>query len=529
MKKKILISDKLAEEGIAILNKNSAFEVVYKTGLSEEDLKKEIKDAHGLIIRSATKANANVIAVAEKLQVIARAGVGLDNVDIGKATEKGVVVMNTPGGNTISTAEQAISMLFALARKTTFADASMKKGEWEKKLFEGTELRGKTIAVIGLGRIGTEVAKRCKALAMRVIGYDPFIAKEALSKSEIEIVDLEDIWREADFITVHTPLTDQTRDLINKDVIKKLKPTVKLINCARGGIYNEQDIYDALKEKKIAGAALDVFTQEPPKTLPPFHELGNSVVLTPHLGASTEEAQVAVAIEAAENVAEYLLSGVARNSANFPSLEVNEYNFLKPYVDLVEKMGALQGAVMGGKVSEVGIYYTGVFGNYNLSPLTASYIKGLISPYTDMSINFVNAPFVAKERGIKIQIGEDQDSRDYSHLIIIKVKGDEGENEIWGTVIGNQPWIVKFNEYLIDFIPSGKMIIMHNNDVPNVVGSIGTFLGKKGVNIANLHLARTKRGGKALVMIEVDDVMDKETLDEMGKLPEILDLKFVSV
>lgn len=253
------------------------------------------------------------------------------------------------------------------------------------------------------------------------------------------------------------------------------------------------------------------------------------MVLTPHLGASTDEAQVSVAIEAAENVAEYLLSGVARNSANFPSLEVNEYNFLKPYIDLVEKMGALQGSVMEGKVSEVSIYYTGVFGNYNLSPLTASFIKGLISPYVETGINFVNAPFVAKERGIKIQIGEDQSSRDYSHLIIIKVKGEGGENELWGTVIGNQPWIVKFNEYLIDFIPSGKMIIMRNNDVPNVVGSIGTFLGKKGINIANLHLARTKRGGKALVMIEIDDMMPAETLEEMGKLPEILDLKFVSV
>ncbi len=528
MKKKILISDKVAEEGIAILTKSAEFDVVYKTGLSEEDLIKEIRDASGLIIRSATKANAKVIEAAEKLQVIARAGVGLDNVDLDKATAKGIVVMNTPAGNTISTAEQAIAMLFALARKTAVADASMKKGEWEKKLFQGTELRGKTIAVIGLGRIGMEVAKRCKAMAMRVVGYDPFIAREALSSMDIEVLELDEIWREADFITVHTPLTDQTRDLVNKDVIKKLKPTVKLINCARGGIYNEQDLFDALKEKKIAGAALDVFTQEPPKTLPPFHELDN-IVLTPHLGASTDEAQIAVAVEAAENVAEYLLTGVARNSANFPSLEVNEYNVLKPYIELVEKMGALQGALMEGGIKEVSIYYTGVFGNYNLSPLTSSYLKGLMSSYTDATINFVNAPFVAKERGLKVQIGEDQASRDYSHLIIIRVKGDGGENELWGTVIGSQPWIVKFNEYLIDFIPAGKMLIMHNNDVPNVVGSIGSFLGKHGINIANLHLARTKRGGKALVIIEIDDELGKEIVEEMAALPEIIDLKHITV
>ena len=528
MKKKILISDKLADEGVAILKKNPDFNVVYKTGLSEEDLIKEIKDAHGLIIRSATKANANVIGAAEKLQVIARAGVGLDNVDLDKATEKGVVVMNTPGGNTISTAEQAIAMLFALARKTAAAHMSMKKGEWEKKLFQGTELRGKTIAVIGLGRIGMEVAKRCKGLAMRVIGYDPFITKEGLANYDIEISDLESIWREADFITVHTPLTDQTRDLINKDVIKKLKPSVRLINCARGGIYNEKDLYDALKENKIAAAALDVFTEEPPKTLPPFHELDN-IILTPHLGASTDEAQVSVAIEAAENVAEYLTAGVARNSANFPALEVSEYNFLKPYIELVEKMGALQGAIMNGKISEVSIYYTGEFGNYNLSPLTSSYLKGLIAPYTEMNVNFVNAPFIARERGIRFQIGEDQTSRGYSHLITIKVTGEDGENELWGTVIGSQPWVVKLNEYLIDFIPTGRMLLMHNNDVPNVVGSIGTFLGNNGINIANLHLARTKRGGKALVMIEVDDEIGKDILEKMSGLPEIIDLKYISV
>lgn len=526
MKKKILISDKLAKEGVELLKKRSEFEVVYKTDMPREELLKEIKDAHGLIIRSATKVTADVIAAADKLQVVARAGVGIDNVDVKKATEKGIVVMNTPGGNTISTAEQAIAMLFALARKTAAADASMKRGEWEKKLFEGTELRGKTIAVIGLGRIGMEVAKRCQGLAMRVIGFDPYIPRDRLGDRDIEIVELEDIWKEADFITVHTPLNDQTRNLVNKDVIPKLKPTCRLINCARGGIYNEQELYDALKEKKIGGAALDVFTEEPPKTLPPFKDLPN-VVLTPHLGASTEEAQVAVAVEAAENVTEFLLAGVARNSMNFPSIEVNEYNFLKPYIELIEKMGAFQGAIMGGKVNEVKIFYSGAFGSYNLSPLTSAYIKGLISPYTENTVNFVNAPVVASERGIKVQVGEDSVSRDYSHLINIKVTGEGGENELWGTVLGRQPWIVKFDDYLIDFIPSGKMVVMHNNDVPNVVGSVGTFFGNKGINIANLHLARTRRGGRALVMIEVDDDLGKDVLEQLNDLPEILDARYI--
>ncbi len=528
MKKKVLISDKLAREGVDILKKFDEIDLVFNPDLSKEEFLTEISDAHGLIVRSATKVTEEVIGAANNLQVIARAGVGLDNVDIIKATEKGIVVMNTPGGNTMSTAEQAIALMFAIARLTPMADASMKEGKWEKKLFQGTELRGKTIAVIGLGRIGMEVAKRCRGLSMRVIGYDPFISKEKLLEHDIEIVELDEIWEQADFITVHTPLTDQTRNIVNKDVIKKMKKTVRVVNCARGGIYNEQDLYEALKEKRIAGAALDVFTEEPPSALPPFHELDN-VVLTPHLGASTDEAQVSVAIEAAENVAEFLLSGIARNSVNFPSLDINEYNFLKPFLDLVEKMGSFQGAIMNGNVDNVNIFYSGDFEKYNLSPLTSAYIKGLIAPFTEIDVNFVNAPVVARERGIKIQTGEDTSSRDYSHLIKIKVAGGEGSNELWGTIIGRQTWFVKFDEYMIDFAPRSGMLVIHNNDVPNVVGSIGTFLGKHGINIANFHLARTERGGKALMIVDIDDEIDSKLFKRFEKLPEIIDVRYIKM
>lgn len=528
MKKKILISDKLAQEGVELLKKKDAFDVVYKAGISHEELIKEIKDAHGLIIRSASMVSEDVIDAAEKLQVVARAGVGLDNVDIPKATGKGIVVMNTPGGNTTSTAEHAIALLFSLARKIPMADASMKKQLWEKKLFQGTELRGKTIAVIGLGRIGKEVARRCKGLSMKVIGFDPFIPKDKLSDFDIDVMELDDIWKEADFITVHTPLTDQTKDLITSKEIEQMKPSVRLINCARGGIYNENDLYNALKEGRIGGAALDVFTEEPPKDLPPFYKLDN-VVLSPHLGASTSEAQISVAVEAAENVSEYILSGIAKNSVNFPSLEINEYNFLKPYIDLVEKMGSMQGAIMDGRIDEIKIFYSGDFGNYDLSPLTAAYIKGLISPYTDFNVNFVNAPIIAKERGIKIQVGEDTSSRDYAHLIMINVVSQERSNELSGTILGKQTWIVKFDDYVIDFIPSGKMLVIHNNDVPNVVGSIGTFLGENRINIANLHLARKSMGGKALVIVEVDNEISSDLLEQMKRLPEMLDLKYIIV
>ncbi len=528
MKKRVLVSDSLASEGIDVLKENDAIEAIYNPGLSRDELLKEIRDVHGLIVRSATKVTGEVLDAAANLQVIARAGVGLDNIDVQKATEKGVVVMNTPGGNTISTAEQTLALMFAIARLTPMADCSMKQQKWDKKQFEGTELRGKTIAVIGLGRIGMEVARRCKGLSMRVIGYDPYISGEKLSEHDIEIMDLEDIWGEADFITVHTPLTDKTRNIVNKEVIGKMKPAVRVINCARGGLYNEQDLYEALKEKRIAGAALDVFTEEPPRTLPPFHELDN-VVLTPHLGASTEEAQISVAIEAAQIVIEYLMTGVARNSVNFPSLDMHELAFLRPYINLAEQMGAFQGSILNGNVDTVSIFYSGDFENYNLSPLTSAYIKGLISPYTEIDVNFVNASLVARERGIKVQTGEDTSPQNYSHLVKITASGKEGTNELWGTVLGKQLWFVRYDEYSIDFVPRSGMLVIRNNDVPNVIGSIGTFLGKNGINIANFHLARTERGGRALMIVDIDDEIDDALFKQLSDLPEILEVKYMKM
>jgi D-3-phosphoglycerate dehydrogenase len=342
MKKKILVCDGLAPEGIDVLKAAGAFDLTILDEPSHEELKRSITDANGLIVRSHSKVSADVIDAAPALQVIARAGTGLDNIDIDRATEKGIAVINTPVGNTTSAAEHTIALLFSLARKIPMADADMKARRWEKNLCQGIELRGKTIAVIGLGRIGSEVAARCRALSMRVVGYDPFISSQPAPGTEVEMLPLEEIWRQADFITVHTPLTDETKDLVNRDVIRRMKPDVRLINCARGGIYNEQDLYDALKTKRIAGAAIDVFTEEPPEHLPPFHELDN-VVLTPHLGASTQEARISVAVEAAQVVAEYLTTGIARNSVNVPPTDQTEYEFLKPYINLAEKMGRLRG------------------------------------------------------------------------------------------------------------------------------------------------------------------------------------------
>ncbi|MGB4268538.1 MAG: phosphoglycerate dehydrogenase [Spirochaetota bacterium] len=528
MKKKILITDDIAPEGLQLLQSNPDFDIVYKPGLQAAALKKEITDAHALIIRSATHVTADVIEEAKALEIIARAGIGVDNVDVEAATSKGIIVTNAPGGNTISTAEFALSLICSLARNIPQADASMKKQLWEKTKFEGIELRRKVIGIIGLGRVGAELAKLCKALGMQVVGFDPYLAREKLAAMDIDIADLETIWKKADLISVHTPLTDETKNLINADVIKKLKPTVRIVNCARGGIVNEQDLYKALKEKRIAGAALDVFTQEPPETLPPFHELDN-VILTPHLGAYTYEAQVSVAIEASQTVIDYFTRGAIHDSVNYPSVDMQQYDFLKPFINLAERMGKFQAIMLAGKVRSVQLYYSGEFGKYSSAPLTAAYLKGLLSPYIDRPINYVNATMIAAERGIKVHVGESTQSGDWAHLVQANAEGGTLNNELWGTVIAKQPWVVRCDEYLIDFIPSGKMLVMHNNDVPNVIGAIGTFLGKNHINIANLHLARTRRGGKALVILEIDEEIPADVLEKLSKLPEILDVKYVVV
>ena len=527
MRKKILITDEIAPEGLKLLQSNPDFDIVYKPGLKADDLKKEIANAQALIIRSATHVTMDIIDAGAKLEIIARAGIGVDNVDVDSATAKGIIVTNAPGGNTVSTAEFAITLICALARNIPQAYASMKQQKWERQKYEGTELRRKTIGIIGLGRVGSELAKLCKGLGMNVVGFDPYVAKEKLTALDIDIVDLDTIWKKADFISVHTPFTDETNNLINADVIKKLNPGVFIINCARGGIVNEQDLYNALKEKRIAGAALDVYTQEPPDNLPPFHEL-NNVILTPHLGAYTYEAQVSVAIEAAQTIVDYFTRSVVQNSVNFASVDMNQYNFMKPFINCMERMGRFQAIMLDGKISSVQIYYCGEFGNFSKDPLTAAYLKGLLSPFIDRPLNYVNATFIAAERGIKVHSGESTEAGDWAHLIQVKAEGAL-KSELWGTVIAKQPWVVRFDEYLIDFIPSGRMLVMHNNDVPNVIGVIGTFLGQHHINIANLHLARTRRGGKALVILEIDEDVPQDVLTMLSRLPEILDVRYVAV
>lgn len=528
MSKKVLITDVIASEALQLLKNVSILDIVYMPGAEAHEFKKEIADAHAIIVQSTTQVDADVIHTAAKLEIIARAGNGAENIDVQSATARGIVVTNPSGSSAVSTAEFALTLLCALARNIPKADASMKQQQWMRDNVKGSELRRKAVGIIGLGRVGSELAKLCRALGMSVLGFDPYIAKERLSLMNIDTADLETIWKKADFISIHTPLTDETRNVINADVLRKLKPTACIINCAQGGVVNEQDLFKALSDRRIAGAALDVFTQEPPVDIPPFHELDN-VIMTPHAGGHTFEAQVSVSVEAAQTVIDYFTKGIIHDSVNFASVDMNQYNFLKPFIALMERLGKFMAIMMGGKVTSVQVHYSGEFGQYSTEPLTAAYLKGLLSPYIDRPLHLANAALIADERGIKVHSGESTHAGDWAHLIQAKASSGTVHSEMWGTVIAKQPWVVRCNEYLIDFIPTGRMLVMHNNDVPNVIGAIGNFLGKNHINIANLHLARTRRGGKALVILEIDEDISADVLSKLSQLPEILDVKYVAV
>ncbi|HDZ88590.1 MAG TPA: phosphoglycerate dehydrogenase, partial [Nitrospirae bacterium] len=472
---KVLVSDNLSPKGIEILKK-AGLRVDVKTGMSPDELKSCIGEYDGIVIRSATKMTSDVIEAAENLKVIGRAGSGLDNVDRNEASKKGIVVMNTPGGNTITTAEHAFSMMMSLARKIPQATASLKKGKWEKKKFMGVELFNKTLGIVGIGNIGGQFAKRAHGLEMNVIAYDPFLSDEKAREMGVEKVELEDLFKRSDFITVHTPLTADTKYLINKDSIALMKDGVRLINCARGGIINEQDLYDAIKSGKVAGAALDVFEKEPPAGNP-LLEL-EEVICTPHLGASTTEAQENVAVKVAEQIVDYLVNGTIRNAVNFPSIPVDQIPRIQPYITLAEKMGAFASQIYEGSISEITLEFRGEASDINAAPVTIAAIKGILNPILEESVNFVNAPFIAKERGIEIKETKSEGSGDYQNMLVLKVKYDGNENEIAGTLYGRKdPRIVRIDNFPVEVMPEGMLLYIQNNDMPGVIGNIGMILG----------------------------------------------------
>jgi len=524
---KILVSDKLAPEGVEILKKEG-FQVDVETGLTPEELKKKIKNYDALVIRSATKVTKEIIQAAEKLKVVGRAGVGVDNVNVVEATKKGVMVMNTPMGNTISAAEHALALILALSRNVPQAHCSLKERKWEKKKFLGTEVYGKTLGIIGLGKIGTHLAKIVQGVGMKVIGYDPFLTKDRGENLGVELTTLEDLLKRADYISVHTPLTAQTKHLIGEKQFKLMKDKVKIVNCARGGIIDEGALYKALKEKRIAGAALDVFEKEPPLDSP-LLELDNLTV-TPHLGASTEEAQYNVAVEVAQQVADALKRGIYRNAINIPTIEPQEWVKIKPYLTLGEKIGSFQAQILEGNIEKVEISYAGKITDFNLPLLTSSLLKGLLDPTFSEDLNYVNAHLLAEERGIKVLEHKSGKAEDFTSLISMDVHTNKKINKVAGALFAkNDPRIVRLNEYLVEVIPSGNILLCYNQDKPGFIGKIGLTLGENNINIEHMTYGQQLSGKEAITALNLNSCPSEEVLEKIKKIKEVRGIKTLTL
>lgn len=520
---KVLISDNISAKGVEILKK-AGLDVDAKTGMKSEELITVVGDYHGLVVRSATKVTSKIINAASNLKVIGRAGSGLDNVDVTAATKKGIVVMNAPGGNTITTAEHSFALLCAMARQIPQATASMKKGKWEKKRFMGVELFNKTLGVIGIGNIGSQVARRAQAFAMNIIAYDPFLSEDKAKEMGVEKVDLYELFRRSDFVTIHTPITAETRNMINKETLRIMKNGVRIVNCARGGIINEKDLYDALVEGKVAGAALDVFEKEPPENNPLLNL--DSVVSTPHLGAATTEAQENVAIAIAEQIADYLVQGTIRNAVNFPSIPADQVARLQPYINLSEKLGLFSAQIFEGGVTEITIEYRGEASEIDTAPVKIAAVKGFLSPILESTVNFVNAPFIAKERGIEIKEMKSADAGDYQSMIAMQIRAKDRESYVAGTLFSKRdPRIVAVDSFKIEIVPEGELLFIYNNDKPGVIGNIGTLLGKKKINIARMQFGREAPGGRAISVVTIDSPATLSIIEEIKSLPNVLSLR----
>jgi D-3-phosphoglycerate dehydrogenase / 2-oxoglutarate reductase len=518
---RVLLSDSLSPQGIDVLKRYPQISVDIKTGLSPSELAGIIESYDALVVRSATKVTREVIDRANALKIIGRAGVGVDNVDIDAATRRGIVVMNSPLGNSVTTAEHTISMMMALARHIPAANAALRAGHWEREKFTGTEVCNKTLGIIGLGNIGRIVADRALGLKMKVIGFDPILTAEAAARIGVELVNLEQIFRRSDFITVHAPLTDETRGLVGRAAFAMMKKGVRILNCARGGIVDEDALLEALQSGKAAGAALDVFVEEPP---PPGHPLLKleSVIATPHLGAATDEAQVQVAVDIANQVVEFLLEGTVRHAVNLPALTVKELETLGPHLSLGVKLGRLAGQLIDEAPTHVTVGFAGEAANLQPEPITAAVLKGLLSGFLDQELNYVNAPYIARERGITMVETRSRETTDYINTLTITVRTAVGSHEVTGAVFGNRALrLIRIDGYHIEAAPEGYFLMLHNRDVPGVVGAVGTMLGQAGINIAGLELGRDRAGGTALSLVEIDGPVPAAMLERLKTIPAI--------
>jgi len=518
---KVLISDQMDPKAAEIFRANG-IEVDEKSGLTKDELIAIIGDYDGLAIRSATKVTKEVLEAAANLKVVGRAGIGVDNVDIPAATAKGVVVMNTPFGNSITTAEHAIALMFALARELPAADVSTQAGKWEKNRFMGVELTNKTLGLIGAGNIGSIVADRALGLRMKVIAYDPFLSPERAIDLGIEKVELNDLLARADFITLHTPLTDQTRNILSRENLAKARKGVRIINCARGGLIDEAALKEMLESGHVAGAALDVFTQEPAKENPLFGTA--NLVATPHLGASTTEAQVNVAIQVAEQMADFLVSGGVTNALNMPALSAEEAPKLRPYMELADKLGSLIGQ-LEGRLNGIAIEVEGAAAQLNQKPITAAVLAGLMRVYSD-TVNMVNAPFLARERGLDVrEIRHDRES-DYHTLVRVIATTPEGQRSVAGTLFGNSaPRLIEIFGIRVEAELAGEMLYIVNEDAPGFIGRVGTTLGEAGVNIGTFQLGRREAGGEAVLLLSVDSHVEPTVVEKIAELPGVRTVK----
>lgn len=522
---KVLIADKLSPQAIDVF-KQSGVQADVKTGLEPAELLKIIGEYDGIAIRSATKVTKEVLEAGAKLKVVGRAGIGVDNVDIPAATARGVVVMNTPFGNSVTTAEHALSLMMSLARQIPQANTSTHAGKWEKNAFMGVELAGKTLGLIGAGNIGSIVADRAQGLKMKVIAYDPFLSQERAEAIHVEKVELDDLLKRADFITLHTPLTESTRNILNKDTLAKCKKGVRIVNCARGGLVNEADLKAALESGQVAGAAFDVFETEPAKEnalfgLPNF-------IATPHLGASTNEAQENVAVQVAEQMADFLTTGAVTNALNIPSLSAEDAAKLKPYLQLADQLGSFAGQLTETGLKKVTIEFEGAAAKLNTKPLVAVALKGLLAPQIE-AVNMVNAPVIAKERNIDVSTTAHDRTGDYQTLMRITVTTEKRTRSVAGTLFGSNPRIVQVNDIRLEAGLGSRMLYVNNEDKPGFIGSLGQILGKAGVNIANFHLGRAEaEGSDAIALLEVDQDVSADTLSEISGLPSVKQAKVLT-
>jgi D-3-phosphoglycerate dehydrogenase len=515
---KVLVSDPIAPEGIEILRRVADVDV--KTGLTKDELAAIIGDYDALAVRSETKVTAEVIAAAKNLKIIGRAGVGVDNIDVEAATKRGILVVNSPEGNTIAAAELTVAMLLALARNIPQADAALRQGEWKRSKYMGSEVYKKTLGVIGLGKIGREVAKRAQAFGMPILGYDPYLKPEQAQALGITLADLDTIYKESDYITVHVPKTKETMGMIGAEQIALMKPTVRLINVARGGILDEQAVAEAAKSGRIGGAAIDVYSTEPATKDNPLLAIPN-IVTTPHLGASTEEAQVNVAIDIAEQIADVLQGKPARSAVNMPSVSADVLARIQPYLTLAEKIGSLQAQLTSSPIEEVEVTYAGDFEDLPTVHLTRAVLKGLLEPIVPESVNYVNAPGLAANRGIKVTESRTPADSSHSCLLTVRKKSASSTREICGTVFSpDNIRIVHIDGYRVDIRPSGPMLVTQHTDKPGIIGKVGTILGDNGINIAGMHVGRESgEGSTAVMVLKLDAPAPENVLGQLRQIP----------